>query len=160
MRFELLALWRLPRKEPQERLVLRLDLLAGYAEEFGSFSGPGTHDVFTLAIVIVGGIVVTQPLGAIAHFSHRPHWGRRLAKNPLRGQARQNRFGAERQYAKFWPVGCCKNSRARIWRIASLLIFPFRAIFRLFRLFTVFGVANSSSGMRPLPRNYLFTKLD
>src|ERR1700730_18076119 len=102
MRLQLLALWRLPRKEPQERLVLRLDLLGGYAEEFGSFSGPGTHDVFNLAIVIVGGIVVTQPLGAIAHFSHRPHWGRRLAKNPLRGQARQNRFGAETQYAKFW----------------------------------------------------------
>src|ERR1700738_208088 len=91
MRFELLALWRLPRKEPQERLVLRLDLLAGYAEEFGSFSGPGTHDVFTLAIVIVGGIVVTQPLGAIAHFSHRPHWGRRLAKSPFRRQAREKR---------------------------------------------------------------------
>src|ERR1700730_12901971 len=70
MRLQLLAFWRLPRKEPQEGLVLRLDLLAGYAEEFGSFSGPGTHDVFTLAIVIVGGIVVTQPLGAIAHFSH------------------------------------------------------------------------------------------
>src|SRR3984893_4320461 len=128
MRFELLALWRLPRKEPQERLVLRLDLLAGYAEEFGSFSGPGTHDVFTLAIVIVGGIVVTQPLGAIAHFSHRPHWGRRLAKSPLRGKAR---FGAETQYAKFWRASVCSNLSARIWRIASLLIFPFRAISRL-----------------------------
>jgi hypothetical protein len=75
MRFEFLSFWRLPRKEPQERLVLRLDLLAGYAEDFGSFSGPGTDDVFTLAIVIVGGIVVAQPLGAIAHFSHRPHAG-------------------------------------------------------------------------------------
>jgi hypothetical protein len=31
--------------------------------------------VFALAIVVVGGIVVTQPLGAIAHFSHRPHAG-------------------------------------------------------------------------------------
>src|SRR5712675_3002913 len=91
MRFELLAFWCLPREEPQERLVLRLDFLAGYAEEFGSFSGPGTHDVFTLAIVIVGGIVVTQPLGAIAHFSHRPHWDRRLVKSPLRRQARGNR---------------------------------------------------------------------
>src|ERR1700738_5120161 len=109
MRLQLLALWRLPRKEPQERLVLRLALLGGYGAEIGSFSGPGTHDVFTLAIVIVGGIVVTQPLGAIAHFSHRPHWGRRLAKNPLRGQARQNRFGAETQYAKFWPIGCWKK---------------------------------------------------
>src|ERR1700737_233717 len=140
MRFELLALWRLPRKEPQERLVLRLDLLAGYAEEFGSFSGPGTHDVFTLAIVIVGGIVVTQPLGAIAHFSHRPHWGRRLAKNPLRGQARQNRFGAEfgaeTQYAKFWRASFCSNLPARIWRIASLLTFPPRAISHLFTVFT------------------------
>src|ERR1700731_1389802 len=47
---------------------------------------PGTHDVFTLAIVIVGGIVVTEPLGAIAHFRHRPHWGRRLAKSPFRRQ--------------------------------------------------------------------------
>src|SRR6267378_1086016 len=91
MRLQLLALWRLPRKEPQERLVLRLDLLAGYAEEFGSFTGPRTDDVFTLAIVIVGGIMVTQPLGAIAHFRHRPHWGRRLAKNPLRRQAREKR---------------------------------------------------------------------
>src|ERR1700730_19239832 len=109
MRLQLLALWRLPRKEPQERLVLRLDLLAGYAEEFGSFSGPGTHDVFTLAIVIVGGIVVAQPLGAIAHFSHGPHWGRRLAKNPLRGQAGQNRFGAETKYAKFWRASSCQQ---------------------------------------------------
>jgi hypothetical protein len=50
-------------------------LLAGYAEDFGSLSGPGTDDVFTLAIVVVGGIVVTQPLGAIAHFRHRPHAG-------------------------------------------------------------------------------------
>src|ERR1700680_1737906 len=91
MRLQLLALWRLPRKEPQERLVLRLDLLAGYAEEFSSFSGPGTHDVFTLAIVIVGGIVVTQPLGAITHFSHRPHWGRRLAKSPFKRQLRKKR---------------------------------------------------------------------
>src|SRR5467141_1102810 len=91
MRLQLLAFWRLPREEPQERLVLRLDLLAGYAEDFGSFSGPGTHDVFTLAIVIVGGIVVTQPLGAIAHFSHRPHWDRRLAKSPLRRQAGKKR---------------------------------------------------------------------
>src|ERR1700680_1426655 len=127
MRLQLLALWRLPRKEPQERLVLRLDLLAGYAEEFGSFTGPGTHDVFTLAIVIVGGIVVTKPLGAIAHFSHRPHWGRRLAKSPLRRQAREKRFGAETKYAKFWPIGCCKDPCARIWRIASLLIFLLRA---------------------------------
>jgi hypothetical protein len=75
MRFEFLSFWRLPRKEPQERLVLRLDLLAGYAEDFGSLSGPGTDDVFILAIVVVGGIVVTQPLGAIAHFRHRPHAG-------------------------------------------------------------------------------------
>ena len=59
-----------------------LDLLAGYAKEFGSFSGPGTHDVFTLAIVIVSCIMITQPLGSIAHFSHRPHWERRLAKSP------------------------------------------------------------------------------
>jgi len=44
-----------------------------------------------------------------------------------------------------------------VGRIASLLIFPSRAISRLF---TVFGVANSSPGMRPLPKNYLFTKLD
>src|SRR6267154_1306509 len=91
MRFELLAFWCLPREEPQEGLVLRLDLVAGYAEEFGSFTGPGTHDVFTLAIVIVGGIVVTEPLGAIAHFSHRPHWGRRLAKRPVRRQPRKKR---------------------------------------------------------------------
>src|ERR1700730_15497777 len=89
MRLQLLAFWRLPRKEPQEGLILRLHFLAGYAEEFGSFSGPGTHDVFTLAIVVVGGIVVTQPLGAIAHFSHRPHWGRRLAKSPVRRQPRE-----------------------------------------------------------------------
>src|ERR1700738_2923636 len=89
MRLQLLALWRLPRKEPQERLVLRLALLGGYGAEIGSFSGPRTHDVFTLAIVIVGSIVVTQPLGAIAHFSHRPHWGRRLAKSPLKRQARE-----------------------------------------------------------------------
>src|SRR3984893_8733880 len=92
MRFELLALWRLPRKEPQNRLVLRLDLLAGYAEEFGSFSGPGTHDVFTLAIVIVGRIVVTEPLGAVAHFRHRPHWARRPAKSPFRRQPRKKGF--------------------------------------------------------------------
>src|ERR1700686_2780327 len=96
MRLQLLAFWRLPRKEPQELLVLRLDLLAGYAEEFGSFSGPGTQDVFTLAIVIVGGIVVTQPLGAIAHFSHRPHWGRRLAKSPL--SLAEDRIHAQPEY--------------------------------------------------------------
>src|ERR1700759_4173197 len=120
MRFELLPGWCLPREEPQERLVLRLDLLAGYAEEFSSFTGPGTHDMFTLAIAIVGGIMVTQPLGAIAHFSHRPHWGRRLAKSPFRRQPWKKGLGAEMQYAKFWKIGCCKDSRARIWRIASL----------------------------------------
>jgi hypothetical protein len=116
---------------------LRLDLLAGYAEEFGSLSDPGTHYVFTLAIVIVGGIVVTEPLGAIAHFSHRPHWGRRLAKSPFRRQPSKKGLGAETQYAKFWHANFRKQHFARIWRIlCSFSLFGrFLAFLRFSMLF-------------------------
>src|SRR5258708_34400287 len=154
MRLELLAFWRLPREEPQERLVLWLDFLAGYAEDFGSLSGPGTNDVFTLAIVIVGGIVVTQPLGAIAHFRHRPHWGRRLAKSPLRRQPRKKGVRSRDAIRQILADRLLQRLARQNLAYCVSAHFSSRAISRLC---TVLGVANSSPGMRPLPKNYLCT---
>ena len=73
--------------------------------------------MLAFAVVVVGGVMIAEPLRAVAHFSHCPHGGGQKAV-----WSRDNAKSVESAPAALSSVG----------RIASLLIFTFQGDFSPF----------------------------
>jgi hypothetical protein len=83
--------------------------------------------MLAFAVVVVGGVMIAEPLRAVAHFSRCPHGGgvsvksKKTRKSSL--EQRRNTSNAGR------PPGITLHAFG-VGRIASLLIFPSDAISR------------------------------
>src|SRR5271165_3722015 len=111
----------LPREDGQEGLVLPLNFSAFDPRDFGAFADPCSDHFFVLAVIVVGGIMIGQPLRAIPHFPHGPHGGGECQKTMFSVKSKKGSFGAETQYVQRQKRGERARTLSSVGRITILL---------------------------------------